>query len=85
MPNHPRDELIEKLLLVGFENVQRFDMARLDNDVRIVIYVGASQKSVPIELVKRLQELGGRVEWQKVEGIRINWNRRSLTASSTSF
>ena len=59
---------MEKLLLVDFENVQRFDLARLDNDVRIVIYVGASQKSVPIELVKRLQDLGGRVEWQKVEG-----------------
>jgi hypothetical protein len=59
---------MEKLLLVDFENVQRFDLARLDNDVRIVIYVGASQKSVPIELVKRLQDLGKRVEWQKVEG-----------------
>jgi hypothetical protein len=59
---------MEKLLLVDFENVQRFDLAQLDSDVRIVIYVGASQKSVPIELVKRLQDLGRRVEWQKVEG-----------------
>ena len=59
---------MEKLLLVDFENVQRFDLALLDSDVRIVIYVGASQKSVPIELVKRLQDLGGRVEWEEVEG-----------------
>lgn len=57
-----------KLLLVDFENVQEFDLSCLDDDFRITVFVGASQKSVPIELVKSLQGLGKRVDWQKVEG-----------------
>jgi hypothetical protein len=57
-----------KLLLVDFENVQEFDLSCLDDDFRIIVFVGASQKSVPIELVKNLQGLGNRVAWQKVEG-----------------
>jgi len=59
---------MEKLLLVDFENVQQVDLSRLDDTFRIVVFVGASQKSVPIELVKDLQGLGNRVAWQKVEG-----------------
>ncbi len=57
-----------KLLLVDFENVQEFDRSRLDDDFRIIVFVGASQKSIPIELVKNLQGLGNRVAWKKVEG-----------------
>jgi hypothetical protein len=59
---------MEKLLLVDFENVQQVDLSRLDDTFRIIVFVGASQKSVPIELVKNLQGLGNRVAWQKVEG-----------------
>jgi hypothetical protein len=59
---------MEKLLLVDYENVQQFNLSRLDSDFHIVIFVGANQKSVPIELVKSLQVLGQRVEWQKVDG-----------------
>lgn len=59
---------MEKLLLVDFENVQEFDLSCLDDDFRIIVFVGASRKSVPIELVKNLQGLGNRVAWQKVEG-----------------
>jgi hypothetical protein len=57
-----------KLLLVDFENVQEFDLSCLDEDFRIIVFVGASQKGVSIELVKRLQGLGNRVDWQKVQG-----------------
>lgn len=57
-----------KLLLVDFENVPRADMSRLDDSYRIVIFVGLSQKSVPLELVTATQKLGSRVEWQKVSG-----------------
>lgn len=58
----------QKLLLVDFENVQHVDLSRLDDTFHIVIFVGASQKSIPIELVTKAQELGNRVEWQRVEG-----------------
>ncbi|MGH8582040.1 MAG: PIN domain-containing protein [Gammaproteobacteria bacterium] len=56
------------LLLVDFENVHEVDLSRLDNRFHIIIFVGANQKSVPIELVTNAQRLGNRIEWQKVEG-----------------
>lgn len=57
-----------KLLLVDYENVQQVELARLDDGFRVIIFVGVSQKSVPIELVTNAQKLGSRVEWQKVTG-----------------
>jgi hypothetical protein len=57
-----------KLLLVDFENVQQVDLSRLDDNFHIIVFVGASQKSIPIEMVKNLQSLGNRVAWEKVEG-----------------
>ncbi|PTU29139.1 PIN domain-containing protein [Stenotrophobium rhamnosiphilum] len=56
-----------KLLLVDFENVQQVDLARLDDTFEIIIFVGASQKSIPIELVTTAQKLGSRIEWQRVD------------------
>ncbi|MFO7674709.1 MAG: PIN domain-containing protein [bacterium] len=61
-PDRPR------LMLVDFENVPQVELSRLDQSFRIIIFVGASQKSVPIELVTIAQKLGNRVEWQKVSG-----------------
>jgi hypothetical protein len=57
----------KKLLLVDFENVQQVDLGRLDDEFKAIIFVGASQKSVPIELVMSAQALGSRVEWQRIE------------------
>ena len=61
-PDKPR------LLLVDFENVQQVELARLDDSYRVIIFVGADQKSVPFDLVTKAQQLGGRVEWQKITG-----------------
>lgn len=47
--------------------MQQVDLSRLDESFQIVIFVGASQKSVPIELVANAQKLGGRIEWQRVD------------------
>lgn len=60
--------MAEKLLLVDFENVQQVDLCRLDQTYSVIIFVGANQKSVPIELVSHAQKLGPRVEWQKIDG-----------------
>lgn len=60
--------MMEKLLLVDFENVQQVDLPRFADNLHMIIFTGASQKSIPIELVKNLQRLGNRVDWQKVEG-----------------
>lgn len=60
--------MIQELLLVDFENVQQVDLSRLDEGCRVIIFVGASQKAIPIELVTSAQKLGPRIEWQKIEG-----------------
>ena len=60
--------MTQKLLLVDFENVQQVDLSRLSDSTNVIIFVGASQKTVPIELVTSAQSLGARVEWQKIEG-----------------
>jgi hypothetical protein len=57
-----------RLLLVDFENVQQVELAKLDNSYRVIIFVGADQKSVPFDLVTNAQKLGSRVEWQKITG-----------------
>jgi hypothetical protein len=57
-----------RLLLVDFENVQQVELARLDDSYRVIIFVGADQKSVPFDLVTKAQQLGSRVEWQKTTG-----------------
>ena len=57
-----------KLLLVDYENVQQVELAGLDDSFRVIIFVGADQKSVPFDLVTKAQKLGSRVEWQKIVG-----------------
>jgi hypothetical protein len=59
--------MTQKLLLVDFENVQQVDLARLDDSFQIIIFVGAAQKSIPLELVTHAQKLGSRIEWQRVD------------------
>jgi hypothetical protein len=56
-----------KLLLVDFENVQKVDLGQLEGNFRVAIFVGASQRKVPIELVTDAQQLGSRAEWIRVD------------------
>jgi hypothetical protein len=58
----------DKLLLIDFENVHQVDFGRLGEEFHIIVFVGASQKSVPIDMVANTQKLGNRVEWCRVEG-----------------
>lgn len=60
--------MTKKLLLVDFENVQQVDLSKLDDSYQVIIFVGANQKNIPIDLVTSAQKLGNRIEWQKVEG-----------------
>ena len=59
--------MTQKLLVVDFENVQQVDLARLDDSFQRIIFVGAAQKSLPIELVTNAPKLGSRIEWQRVD------------------
>ncbi|MDF1590089.1 MAG: PIN domain-containing protein [Desulfobacterales bacterium] len=60
--------MTQKLLLIDFENIQKVDLTHLGENIHVTIFVGSSQKSVPIDLVACAQRLGDRVEWQRVEG-----------------
>ena len=57
-----------RLLLVDYENVQSLDFGLLGEGFDVIVFVGASQKSVPIDVVAQAQRLGDRVEWQRVDG-----------------
>lgn len=57
-----------RLLLVDFENVQQVDLKGLDDSYQVVIFVGTNQRNIPFDLVTNAQELGGRIEWQRIGG-----------------
>lgn len=61
-------QVSQKLLLVDYENVQQVDFGRLVDGFAVVVFVGSSQKSLPVELVTKAQKLGDRVTWQQVDG-----------------
>ena len=44
------ENLNHKMLIVDFENVQQFDLSRLDENYHVVIVTGSGQKSVPVGL-----------------------------------
>ncbi|GAB6194299.1 PIN domain-containing protein [Desulfocastanea catecholica] len=58
----------QKLLLVDFENVQQIDLSQVEKNSTVKIFVGSSQKSIPIDLVTSAQKLGSRIEWERVDG-----------------
>lgn len=60
--------MIQELLLVDFENVQQIDLSRLGSSINVIIFVGANQKSIPVELVTSAQKFGSRIEWKQVDG-----------------
>lgn len=45
---------------VDFENVQQVDLSHLHDNTNVIIFVGASQKAVPIELVTSAEPVGVR-------------------------
>lgn len=59
--------MIKNLLLIDFENIQKVDLSLIDETFQVMIFVGASQKSVPIDLVTEAQKLGTRAEWRRVD------------------
>jgi hypothetical protein len=61
-------QVSKRLLLVDYENVQQVDFDRLDEGFQVMVFVGASQKSVPIDVVACTQKLGNRVVWHRVDG-----------------
>ena len=61
-------------VLVDFENVQVLDsLEQLDHDhFKLLVFVGASQGKVPIDVAASLQPLGDRMEYIKISGNGMN-------------
>ena len=82
-----------KLLLVDYENVQQVDPRLVDDGYRIMVFIGASQKNLPVDLVRSTQPLGDRLEWVQVDAngrnaldffIACQLGRVAATAPNTS-
>ena len=58
----------KRRLLVDYENVPQCDLSTLADDFGVTIFGGSCQKTLPFELVQAAQNLGGRMEWLKVDG-----------------
>lgn len=60
---------MEKVLLIDFENVQNINLGQIEKfDYRIYVFIGQSQNKIPFDLVKTAQQLGGKLEWVKIDG-----------------
>jgi hypothetical protein len=59
----------KQYVLVDHENVQPTSLAALNrDDTEVMVFVGASQKSIGIDLVKALQPLGARGQYLQISG-----------------
>jgi hypothetical protein len=58
-----------KFLLIDFENVQPCDLGTLRGKaIKIKIFVGANQKSIPLELARELHAFGPEAEYIRIQG-----------------
>lgn len=58
----------EEYIYIDYENVQDVKVELIKKTTKIIIFVGANQTKVPIELVQKTQKLGNSVEWISVNG-----------------
>ena len=56
-------------VLIDYENVQPKNLALLSQEhFRIIVFIGASQAKLPVELVTAMQTLGSRAEYVRISG-----------------
>ena len=59
----------KRIILVDFENIQKFDFDNIDTtNTNIAIFVGKSQNKIPFSLVEKAQSFGDRLIWVKIAG-----------------
>jgi hypothetical protein len=52
-----------KYILVDYENVQKIDIKKINENVKMLVFVGANQKNIPAELVEKTQPKGENIQW----------------------
>lgn len=57
----------EQLYLVDFENLPGVDLSGIAIESRVIVFTGANQKSVPLELVLATQRFGDRLDRRRVD------------------
>lgn len=63
------DKTKKRIILVDFENIQKFDFEHIDTtNTNVAIFVGKSQNKIPFTLVERAQAFGERLVWVKIAG-----------------
>jgi hypothetical protein len=56
-------------VLIDYENVQPKDIALLNGHAfKVLVFVGANQKKIPLDLVKTLQPMGGNADYILISG-----------------
>jgi hypothetical protein len=60
--------VIEQVLFVDLENVQKLDLTMVPASAHVMIFYGVTQKKLPEELVVQAQPLGARLKWIKISG-----------------
>jgi hypothetical protein len=56
-------------VLIDYENVQPKNLALLSQEhFRVIVFIGASQTKLPVELVTAMQTLGSRAEYVRISG-----------------
>lgn len=59
----------KNFILIDFENVQPKNLELLSgHDCKLIVFVGANQKSVPFDFAKALQSLGESAGYKKITG-----------------
>ncbi|HEY0324057.1 MAG TPA: PIN domain-containing protein [Pyrinomonadaceae bacterium] len=57
------------IVLIDFESVQPESLAALEREhFKVIVFVGASQAKVPIEIATALQRMGSNAEYVKISG-----------------
>jgi len=60
---------MNRILFVDYENVQNIDLDFIKKEsLETLIFVGKSQKKIPIEIVQKAQQLGKLMTWHQIEG-----------------
>jgi hypothetical protein len=67
-----REQLVKRILLVDFENVQSVSLSELPADAHVLFILGAKQKSLPTELFRFQQRLGQRFDFVEITDMAHN-------------
>jgi hypothetical protein len=58
----------EEYLYIDYENVQDVNVNVIKKTTKLMIILGNDQTKVPVELIQKIQKLGERVKWIRVNG-----------------